>query len=197
MFIGGAMNILYGITDVLKVDSCDVVIEAKPIVVPDGFATNYVYSEKYINDIVIPSLYTGGDTTSAEMWKNYLGLNEANKASAAFVENRSFDAGTVYEYEHSASITKTTGWEFEMEVDKNFARDTGIEINGVGVSGGFNVGSTITTGRSGNESHTTTNTYGYTFADDDIGDAFTVDVLTDNTYGSPVFKIVSGASSCQ
>jgi len=197
VFIGGAINILYGITDELSLDDdCNVVIEAKPIIVPAGFATNYVYSEKYISDVVIPSLRTIEDDASADRWESYLAQNEANKASADLVENRSFDAGTVYEFEHTETITETTGWEMEMEVEEEFATAAGIEVNGVGVTGGVNITSVFTTGESGDESHTTSNTFGYTFADDDIGDAFTVDIMKDNTYGSPVFNVVSGASSC-
>lgn len=196
VFVGGALNVLYGITDVLEVDGCEVVVDAQPILVPDGFATNYVYSEKHIRDVIIPSLITIGDQKSADQWTNYLATNEANKKAAQFVENRSFDAGTVYEFSHSETVTETSAWEFEMEVNEDFALDAGIEVNGVGVTGGVMISSQVTTGKSGSESKSITNSFGYTLADDDIGDAFTVDVLTDGTYGSPVFKVVSGASSC-
>lgn len=196
VFVGGALNILYGLTDVLKVKDCSVVLETEAILIPDGFATNYVYSEKYIRDVVIPSLYAIDDTVSAKTWKSYLATNEANKEAAQDVENRSFDAGTVYEYSHTEAVTSVTGWEFEMEVEEEFATEAGIAINGVGATGGVNVTSMISTGKSGSESKITTNTFGYTLADDDIGDAFTVDVKTDGTYGSPVFEVVSGASSC-
>jgi len=196
VFIGGAINFLYGITDVLRIEDCEVVIEKKPIFVPNGFATNYVYSEKYINDVVIPSLLTINDTTSANTWKRYLAKNETNKNAASYVENRSFDAGTVYEFSATNTLTETSAWDFEMEVNAEFAMDAGIKINGVGAGGGLKVSTQMTTGLSTVESKTTANTFGYTLADDDIGDAFTLDILKDGTYGSPVFKVVSGASSC-
>jgi hypothetical protein len=43
---------------------------------------------------------------------------------------------------------------------------------------------------------TRTQAVSYTLADDDIKDAFTVDVLQDRVYSTPVFKTVSGNSSC-
>jgi hypothetical protein len=39
-------------------------------------------------------------------------------------------------------------------------------------------------------------TVGYTLADDDVKDVFTLDVLQDRVYGTPVFKTISGNSSC-
>lgn len=48
------------------------------------------------------------------------------------------------------------------------------------------------------ESNTTQNTttVGFTIKDDDPGDFFTFDVLTDTRYKTPVFKLRGGASSC-
>ncbi|MBU0558558.1 MAG: T9SS type A sorting domain-containing protein [Bacteroidetes bacterium] len=196
VFIGGAINILYGITDVLRLEGSTVVVKSEPILVPKGFATNYVYSEKYIKEVVIPSLIITNDTTSAETWRKYLATNTANKSSATFIENRTFDAGTVYEQTHTETISKTTTWAFELELESGTVAALGLETNGVGVNGGSNVTFKLTSGKSETNAETTSNTFGYSFADDDNGDAFTVDILTDETYGSPVFKVVSGASSC-
>ncbi|MBK9338556.1 MAG: hypothetical protein IPM98_19320 [Lewinellaceae bacterium] len=45
-------------------------------------------------------------------------------------------------------------------------------------------------------SNSNSKTTGYTLADNDIGDYFTVDIKKDATYGTPVFTTKSGASSC-
>jgi hypothetical protein len=39
-------------------------------------------------------------------------------------------------------------------------------------------------------------TVGFTLADDDVGDNFTVNIKKDRVYGTPVFDLVSGQSSC-
>jgi hypothetical protein len=69
-------------------------------------------------------------------------------------------------------------------------------FNGTGAS--FKMGMQIDMGVSTEFSNTQSNsqTVGYTLADDDVKDVFTLDVLQDRVYGTPVFKTISGNSSC-
>ena len=73
--------------------------------------------------------------------------------------------------------------------------EAGVEIGGVGASGGVRVRAKLDVGVSESSTTTTTNRTGFYLADDDTGDAFSVDVKRDRVYGTPVFELVSGVSS--
>ena len=83
---------------------------------------------------------------------------------------------------------------FGVDISANIGADLGFFFNGTGAS--FKLGMQIDMGVSTEFSNTQSNsqTVGYTLADDDIKDVFTVDVLQDKVYGTPVFKTVSGNS---
>ena len=197
VFMGGAINLLYGITDLLRItDSCEVEVKPSIIIVPTGFATTYIYSEYQILNSVIPNLETIGDTASIAMWQSFLAMNQQNRANAEFVENVSFDAGTVYESEQTNTLSENTTVEFEHEVTQEFAAELGLTTNGVGVNGGVKTTFGITFGMSATAGYEESNTFGYALADADIGDNFTLDIKKDKMYGSPVFVTISGFSSC-
>lgn len=198
IFIGGAMNLLYGVTDVLQINStCQPEIVQDLIVSPQGFATNYVYSEAHIVGTLIPSLYAVGDTSSAQMWEQIIQKNNNLKDAASFSQNISFDAGTgSYEYTETTEISETMTTEMEIAVDAGVAVSAGLTVNGFGVSGEVYTNLSITQGQSETSTNSQTNTFGYVLSDNDPGDYFSVNVYTDGVYGSPVFELVSGASSC-
>lgn len=197
IYMGGAMNILYGITDVLEVtDACTVSVTQDIILVPDGFATTYIYTESHILNNLIPGLYTIGDTTSAERWQSFIATNQQLKQDAEFSRNLSFDAGAIFEYTETTTLSETESFEFQMFVNEEVAMATGLTVNGVGVSGGFMINTAITTGKSETTTQTYSNTIGFVLNDGDIGDNFTINVKQDKVYGTPVFQLVSGVSSC-
>ncbi len=198
LFIGGAMNLLYGITDVLRIgDQCQPEVVEDILVSPNGFATNYVYTQSHIVGTLIPSLWAVGDTASAEMWEQIIQRNNTLKEAAAFSQNISFDGGAGgYEYTESTEISETMTVDFEIAVDAGVALAVGMQINKFGVSGEVYTNMSMTTGQSETSSNTQTNTFGYVLDDTDAGDFFSVNVYTDNVYGSPVFELISGASSC-
>ncbi len=198
VFIGGAMNIAYGVTDILEInEGCDPVITQNIILAPNGFETTYIYSENHIVESVIPSLWTIADTASAELWEQVIQRNTELKEAATFEHNYSFDgaAGT-FEFSETEEVTSSLTLEFEMEIYGSVAVEVGAEANGVGVSGGVMVSFQTSMGVSETSEITNSNTVGYVLADDDPGDFFSVDVLWDGAYGTPVFATVSGASSC-
>jgi len=198
MFIGGAMNMNYGITDILQInDNCEVEVVEDIIVSPSGFATNYIYTQSHIVGTLIPSLWAIGDTASAEMWEQIIQRNNELKDAASFKQNISFDgASGGYEYTESTEITETMTVDFELQVDAGVALTVGLTVNEAGVEGTVYTNMSMTMGQSETTTQTTTNTFGYVLDDASAGDYFTVNVLTDNVYGSPVFELVSGASSC-
>jgi hypothetical protein len=118
------------------------------------------------------------------------------KDAAVFEKNLTFDAGVTYENSTTIENTKTTSYEFGVDISASVAADLGFFFNGTGAS--FKLGMQIDMGVSTQYSSTETDsqTVGYTLADDDIKDVFTVDVLQDKVYGTPVFRTISGNSSC-
>ncbi|MEA3288347.1 MAG: LamG-like jellyroll fold domain-containing protein [Candidatus Marinimicrobia bacterium] len=198
VFIGGAMNIAYGVTDILEIgEDCVPFISQDIIMAPIGFETTYIYSESHILGAVIPSLWTIGDTASAQMWQQVVDRNNDLKSAAIFKHNYSFDGATgAFEFSETDETTSSLTLDFEMEISAEVALEVGAEVNGVGISGGVKVSTQTTMGESQTTETTNTNTVGYVLSDGDVGDFFSVDVLWDGVYGTPVFKTVSGASSC-
>ncbi len=83
-----------------------------------------------------------------------------------------------------------------MYIERNIAVELGFEFAGSGVSGGVDVKYRMEVGSSTTIGGSASTTTGYELNDDDIGDYFSVDILKDYTYGTPVFRLASGRSSC-
>lgn len=81
-----------------------------------------------------------------------------------------------------------------MGTTKAFELDFNILIFGFGVGGGgiIHVATEAVKGKSQEDNTEKGVTVGYVLADDDPGDAFTVDVAMDSVYKTPVFRTVSG-----
>jgi len=198
LFVGGALNLLFGITDDLKWDTanCSFKLDTGLLVFPDKFATTFIYSGYQIKKVVIPNLLLVNDTTSAKQWENILQRNRDLKAAAVFEKNLSFDAGVTYENSSATEITNELKWGIEVEIGANIASSIGFDIDGLGSKVKLGLEMTIGAKSEFSNKQTSTQTVSYTLADDDIKDVFTVDVLQDKVYGTPVFKTVSGNSSC-
>ena len=198
IYTGGAVNFIFGITDDLKFDTtaCNYFLDKGLIVFPDGFATTFIYSEYQIQNVVIPNLLTIGDTKSAARWQAIIDRNTQLKNEAVFEQNISFDGGVTYEQSTTTEVTKTVTNEWTVEFSNGFAIEYGVEVNGVGISAGINMSWTTTQAKTQTNSLATSKTVGFTLSDDDIGDNFTVNILKDKAYGTPVFKLLSGQSQC-
>ena len=198
VYMGGAINYIYGITDELIYDTlnCQYLLDKDLYVFPDGFATNFVYTEAHIGAVVIPGLQTIGDTESAQRWQDIIDLNTQLKNDAVYSRNLSFDSGVTYEQSETSETTKSVTHEWQLDFSFDFIAEFGLKVNGVGLSAGLKMGFST----SHNESTTTTEsnsrTVGFTLADDDFFDNFSVNIKNDKAYGTPVFDIASGQSSC-
>jgi hypothetical protein len=198
LYVGAAVNFEFSATDVLGFDpeTCEFTFGNNVRVWPEGFGTKYVYSGWQIETSVIPSLELIGDTTSANSWRDILAYNRKLKNQAIFRENLSFDALTTYTQTQSTTRSSTSEFAFEFEWEAAYNQTLGFEIMDVGskVSFGFSMGggsantqsSTVTTSRSTS----------FTLADDDPNDKFTIDILDDPIFGTPVFRLKSGETMC-
>lgn len=198
VYMGGALNLLFGITDDLEFDttSCMFVRDTGLVVFPEKFKTTFIYTDFQIRNTVIPQLQLLNDTISIKQWEKILALNDSLTKQAVFDKNYSFDAGVVYENAITTETTSSLAWGFGVEIGQTIADELGLEVDGVGLTKTVSLELTVGVETEFSDATTRSQTVGFAFADDDIGDAFTVDVLRDRVYGTPVFRTVSGNSSC-
>lgn len=211
VFAGASLNMVYALTDVIQYNesNCTVDKSVDMIMAPKGFKTTFIYTESHIRNVLIPQLehirdlYAGVNADSTAIyqnqiktWQEILTLNTDLKKKAEFSKNISFSSGTPYNSfeEVTTSAFGTLG--FSMYIEQTIAAELGFEFGGSGISGGVDVKFRLEMGASTTLGSISTTTSGYTLEDDDGGDFFSVDVLKDHTYGTPVFKLVSGRSSC-
>jgi hypothetical protein len=212
VYIGGAMNLIYALTDIItyNYNTCQPEKDTKLIVAPNGFSTTYMYTEEHIAEVLIPQLEemeeyaeADGDTTEAneyesqiEVWEQVIAQNADNVSNATFVENRSFSAGLSYESSIESSSTETMSLEFGCYINAAVAVEAGFELGGSGASAGAEMTVKMDFGQSSSESTTSTHKTGFVLEDDDSGDFFSVNILTDQVYGTPAFYTKAGRSSC-
>ncbi|HUU46809.1 MAG TPA: LamG-like jellyroll fold domain-containing protein, partial [Acidobacteriota bacterium] len=215
VFVGVGLNCTFAEIGVVEVDydSCLVKRYTGVGFQADSFTTIFAYTEQYIEDVLIPELeskeeYFVADSmdaylaglyrTAADVWRERLYFNDSLKQEAALVENRSFSSGANYTYNHTTDTTTSYEW------NTTFVFESKVDVLGFGYEGsvaGFEIRLPMQfrlekvvdwESRTGSTSHAV----GYTLSDDDLGDHFTVDIKTDPVYGSPIFDVLAGASSC-
>lgn len=209
VYIGSAINLLYSKVHIISYSACTLTNKTDFIVAPNGFATDYVYSENHIYNTVLPTLRAFRDNPSntapqkakysnqVSIWEQVLSNNAHNKRTAPFEKNISFD-GSVGPISSSTTTTTTkiNTIEFGLELDAALALELGFESSGSGVSGGLVVKSKLETGRSTTNKFINSTTTGYVLDDKDNGDYYSIDIKKDPVYDTPVFELVAGTSSC-
>ncbi len=210
VFYGTALNMFYAVSTVISFNptSCSVGSAQQLIVANSGRpGTDFYYTADFIKNTSIPNLqYLADITTDAtarrgylnqmKVWQQVLDNNEANKKAAEFVRNKSFGGflGDITE-SVTKSVRQSNTIEYSVDLDAEAAFAAGFEIAGNGLRGGVTVNFKTEIG--GSETSTTTRetTTGYTLRDTS-GDLLSVDVKTDPIYGTPVFDLLGGSTSC-
>ncbi len=211
VYVGAAVNYKYGVSNVLAFDTtpgtCAVNLSDQLIIADSGFATTFTYSEDHILNTLMPALeYFVTKTTGTQqkfyanqlkVWQQVVDFNTNNKQNARFVENRSFDgsAGPI-DVSKTMSQSSSNTISFDLELDTTVADKIGAEVNGIGGSLGATIEFKQTFGQSKNNTKTKETTTGYHLDDQNSGDYYSVDIKTDRVYGTPVFELVAGTSSC-
>ena len=141
LYLGGALNLLFGITDELVWDTfnCQYILDKGLVVFPEKFATTFIYTEYNIQNVIIPNLQTIGDTESAYRWQAIIDRNTQLKNAAIFSENISFDAGVVYEQSETTETSKSVTNSWTQEFSSDFSEEFGLTVNGVGLVAGIGV----------------------------------------------------------
>lgn len=211
VYLGLAWNLLFAKADVLGVDDAGVIDFTQEIRFgPDAdepFESVYLYTDAHIRDNVIPQLEeiaaaNPGQSdlveSAIENWQNHRARNAELKEDAldGDVVNRSFSAGADYAYNHTEEESDTFEWEVTMAAEEAISQSFGFFFGGQGTVGKYTATLSLETTISGSETEGSVIETSYNLTDDDIGDYFSVDVGTDPHYGTPVFRTVSGRSSC-
>ena len=131
-------------------------------------------------------------------WQDHLDLNNTLRTQALMnpIENRSFSAGAEFSYSQTTTETQTFAWDVNVYSQESFSTQLGFEIAGSGVTTTFGLELRSEFGIFGGGAAESSVTVGYNLADNDPGDAFSMDVANDPLYGTPVFGLRSGRTSC-
>ena len=214
VYLGVAMNLVFAKADVLGIDTssepCKVVKSETVRFGVDGeepFETIYLYTQDHIENTLIPQFENLAEIEPDRAdefegyianWQSHLDGNDSLRTLALQSprENRSFSAGATQEFKETKDSTVTYVTSFEVFSSDEAAVDLGFEAGG---RGAYPFG-TMLTAQSTTYTEATDTTdvleVGYLLTDDDPGDYFSTDIAFDTEYGTPVFGLKSGRSSC-
>jgi hypothetical protein len=225
VYMGTAINMVFGFATVVRYvpDSCLVRTE-KVLNTRPGGATTYMYSEWMLTNSIIPYLidledfykaqqqqYSSDPALSAiyqdsinlcrmsyQAWQGFINDNKNTIAtSEGFIGNYTWDAGVTYEYSSTIDSTVAQSLEQVLGGSVGVGQEFGFDVLGVGVKLTVDSKSDFTrTTADGDSTNTFSRTVGYVFADNDVQDAFSVDVAWDPQYLTPTFVTRTGQSSC-
>ncbi|WP_020602408.1 choice-of-anchor Q domain-containing protein [Spirosoma spitsbergense] len=208
VFVGSALNMFYATATVISYDpaTCAGKSSKQLIMGKTGVSTYFNYTAYRIKAIIVTldslSSLTRSDTdrkkyqNQISVWQQVLDNNAANKKIAKFVDNQSFSGGTNRDKSTTEAVTASNTVEFTMDIDAKVAIELGLEVAGQGASGGASVNFKMETGNTVTNTSTKAITTGYHLEDGNAGDNYSVDVRVDPVYGTPVFDVLAGASSC-
>ncbi len=210
LFMGSAFNLKFGLADKVSFDplTCTTSVDTVVNILPDTFATSFMYSEFYIKNYLIPymSLLENADSTSTQdslkyalskkRWQYYVDWNDTLKAKSPAVRNHSFDGGVTYEYSDVFETSKSISTETFLNSEELLETHLGYTFNNFGVVGHLRFVSATSQSTKKVKDKVYTTNFGYVLHDDDPGDAFSVEVARDSVYFSPVFRTAAGQSSC-
>ncbi|PKP21226.1 MAG: hypothetical protein CVU05_07200 [Bacteroidetes bacterium HGW-Bacteroidetes-21] len=212
VYVGGALNMLYAASDVLEYnfDLCQFETDVTLVMQPTGISTTFMYTEEHIVNSIIPELENitnyylqqqEQDSASffqdqLDMWQQIVDANHDNITAADSIDNVSFSAGVLNDYSVETVRSNSHSFDFNFYLDYGVAVDIGASVAGTGLYGGVAVHGRSTWGSVVASETSTSTTVGYVLGDDDLGDNYSVNILEDNVYGVPAFKLIGGKSSC-
>ena len=205
VYVGLGLNVIFAKTDVVRVQGCSVVTAEEVTLGVDDVETVYSYTEGHIRNTVIPQLnelavLSPADSTrflgARRNWEDHIALNDSLKAAAIFDRNRSFSAGSEFSFSSTVEETQSSSWSVNVFTNAELAKNFEFKVAGNGVELKWYTKLKFSYERSGETAITRTRTTGYKLADDDLGDFFSVNVKKDPFFGTPVFDLLAGTSSC-
>ena len=207
VYIGAALNLIYSVATEIGFTGCGNITSTRKLLIANqGFSTQYIYSEDFINNTLIPNLQSLAQLrpdsaarylNQVSVWQQVVANNAENKRRAAFVQNYSFDGSAgPYTNTTTTNATKSNSIQYSMEINASVAAELGFEVAGSGASGGMNVKFRTESGATRSNTTVQETTIGYTLDDNTPGDFFSVNVKKDPVYNTPVFELTAGTASC-
>ena len=220
VYIGASFNDEFALADILGFDwnTYEVTKDTALVYLQTNFDTDFIYTESHIVKTLIPQLkelarLNPDEATNynaqIKIWQQKIEenhrLKEKDNPDTKLHKNWSFDAGPSLTETYTTHPTDTT-WAGYTKSTYDFEGRFGVGIVKFGCTYEFGYNGKVQSiiGDEHETSVKTTETYGYTLADDDPGDNFTVDVKykyntlangTEEIFGPPIFTLVSGQTS--
>ncbi len=210
VYVGTGLNLEFGFADLVNFDTaaCVGVVSSVLNVEPDQYQTNFIYSEWAVRENVmryLDSLWHNPNTLPADtlkykqsylLWQSFLAENKHLRDTVTARENISFDAGVEYEYSTTSDTLKGSSLGEYFESEGGVKLNLGFKVIGLGIETELRFNYSLSKGEKNGDSKQTGLTTGYVLKDDDILDAFSVDVGIDPRYKTAIFRTKTGQSSC-
>lgn len=211
IYVAAAFNILYAITDVIQYnkETCTVDVSQDLAMGTDKLKTMTYYTGQQIKTEIqkqkeLRDIYLQNEEDSAasncenqiSVWEQTLALNRNLKNQASFKESISFSDHAEQKFSSTITVTNTSSFAFDIYMDLYVAVSAGLKYKIIEGSAGVKVNTRFDFGIGASSTSNYERQIGYVLNDDDVGDYFWVNVLNDKVYGTPVFELVSGRSSC-
>lgn len=211
VFIGYGTDLAYGVYPYIKIEGCDVKMDNGLIYLPVGVPREFALTKTEISALittleatVADSLNVGAKTANdaqnqIDVWKQVLAMNDANvnNPNNAPLGNITYGAGSAKTVSNAITVTQTNSIQYEQYLEGTAGVEAVIEVAGSGVTGGYEYKAGKRYGATQNQTNETTKMVEYFLNDNDDGDNFNVDIVSDPMFGTPVFRIKSGTkSSC-
>ncbi len=211
VFVGASLNSVYALTDILEYDfsNAQVLLDTSLVWGIEGFNTTYVYTEYHIRNTLLPQLrmlrsLSVSDSlqmlkldAAIDIWHQVLERNEQLKQQAVFEKNISFSAGTTTSYSTTVVRQGSFTIDYTQFFEVGLSVGLGVVAAGVPIERGYKTKWKWTSQVVATSEIQNRTTIGYTFGDGDPGDFFSVNVKQDKLgFGTPVFELVAGTSSC-
>jgi hypothetical protein len=208
VYVGFAEMTTFGSADILNMDfeNCNLKLSTKSTINDIRLNGDFVYSEKYVKEDVIPSLKLLAsqpisvnpkrkqDSIAVTLWEKYIALNAADKSE--LVKTISFDAGAVYEEIYQTEENKETTSTFND--GGYFSAGLSTELNFLGgFEGGFTYTRTINKEETDFESNVANTVITYHLEDDDSGDNYLINIHRGKPWQTGyIFDLKAGESMC-
>jgi len=218
VYLGATYVNLYALTDIVSYDwdLHSVVLDTSLAWEPDEIESVFSYTGSHIRNVLLPQLKelrqieASGEKrmdlitkyeNSINVWESILLKNDTLKAEAVFNDdfkyrNISFSAGAPYSASYTDVSSDFYSYDWSIFLETEVALGVGMVSFGVPVENGIIIKTGFRYQRIDQNQTDITVTTGFTLADDDPGDFFSTNIKTDPVFGTPVFELFGGTSSC-
>jgi Secretion system C-terminal sorting domain len=212
VFIGFGRELYYGVYDVIDVRDCgEAFMDRRLVYAPvPGSDRKFVYTKDAILSQIETLKLFRDDTTQndrvrnqsqnqIDVWNQVLQLNEDNKNNPNndTLDLVTYSAGNTQTHSSSIEIVNTSSITTEHYVEGTAGLDVVLNFAGSGFGLGYEYKTNERFGATENQTGESSQLMDYTLTDDDAGDIFSVNIVRDPMFGTPVFRLNPGSkTSC-